>query len=70
MEDMLRVVQRLGHFDNGSRQPRLIAQDWLDEGFDHQEAEQWISSGCWAPPLARAMADSGITPELAGLPTE
>jgi len=68
MKEMLHLIQKLGDFDSGSQQPRLIAQDWLDEGFDHQQAEAWISSGCWSPPLAKSMAEAGITPELAGLP--
>ena len=70
MEEMVQIIQSTGEFDAGSRQPKLIAQDWLDEGFTHGEAEQWISAGCWSPPLARVMADSGIDAELAGLPTE
>ena len=70
MEEMIQVIRSTGQFENGSRQPKLIAQDWIDEGFAHDEAAQWISSGCWSPPLARVMAEAGITPELAGLPTE
>lgn len=68
MDEMVLLINRLGEFESGSRQPRLIAQDWLDEGFTHQEAEEWIQAGCWIPPLAKAMQEAGISPEAAGLP--
>ena len=68
MDEMIQIIQRHGHFETGSRQPKLIAQDWLDEGFDHQQASEWIDSGCWSPVLAGALRDQGISPAEAGLP--
>lgn len=68
MDEMVSLISSRGEFENGSRQPRLIAQDWLDEGFDHQEANRWIDAGCWSPVLAAALRDQGISPDEAGIP--
>lgn len=65
---MLDLIQRHGDFPRGSRQPRLIAQDWIDEGFTPPEAEAYLRAGVVSPPLARVFADRGITAELVGLP--
>ena len=68
MQEMLQLIQSSGQFESGSRQPKLIAQDWLDEGFSHQAAAEWIGSGCWSPVVARALQDQGISAAEAGLP--
>jgi len=68
MKQMVALIQTTGDFDQGSRQPRLIAQDWLDEGFDHQSAATWIDAGCWSPVVAAAMRDQGLSPDEIGLP--
>ena len=68
MDDMVSLISTRGEFESGSRQPRLIAQDWIDEGFDRQEASSWIDAGCWSPVLAAVLRDRGISPAEAGLP--
>jgi hypothetical protein len=68
MQEMLQLIQTTGQFESSSRQPKLIAQDWLDEGFDHHSAAAWIDAGCWSPIIARSLHNQGISAAEAGLP--
>lgn len=64
---MLQIIQGAFEFESGSRQPRLIAKDWIEEGFEPHTAKLWIDSGVWSPVLAAELRRQGVHPDEAGL---
>ena len=41
------------------------AQDWIDNGFERDSADDWCEIGCWDAATAAELRDSGLTPTQA-----
>jgi hypothetical protein len=67
MDEILDIINQHLSFPPRSKQAKLIAKDWQDENFDAQEAQLWLSSGCFSPVAAAEMREAGLEPELIGL---
>lgn len=43
-----------------------VAEEWVDAGFDCDDATEWWQAGCFDAASAEILRDAGITPEQAG----
>lgn len=65
--DIARVLITHGPVYSGGdqRTAEMIADDWLDHGFDAETTDEWCSAGCWTASVAAEFADAGMTPRNA-----
>ncbi|HWI08226.1 MAG TPA: hypothetical protein VNT54_12025 [Solirubrobacteraceae bacterium] len=60
------TIKRFGELADRGDDPRKAARAWSAEGFDDEEAAQWLEARCFDPQAARDLADLGVTPGQAG----
>lgn len=60
--EMVQVLRNHGVFACG-QDIESIADDWEDYDFSPEQADAWISAGCFVAYAARRMTDAGISPE-------
>jgi len=51
------------HWTGGYDQLPMIAQRWMDAGFDADTMKEWTAIGVWEPRIAQALANTGISAE-------
>jgi hypothetical protein len=63
------VIEAHGHFAHGGN-PDDAAETWAACGFEPEEVEEWLRARCFDPNVARDLADTGVTPDLAATRTD
>lgn len=49
------------HWTGGYDQLPMIAQRWMDAGFDADTMKEWTKIGVWEPRIAQALANTGMS---------
>ena len=64
LEAMVEVLVAAGPFAYGTDQKLTqTAQEWLDMGFGHDEANDWLSVRCFHASVARDFANEDLEPD-------
>ena len=50
--------------------PEFSAKDWVNESYDIDEVEEWVSSGITSPFVAAVYRDCGLSPSIIRLVIE
>ena len=65
------VLERHGKMALGGAPAVVVAQAWIDAGFDDpEEVDDWLRAGCSNADGAHALEMAGITPEQAAIRTQ
>jgi len=59
------TIRQFGELADRGGEPEAAAQAWTEAGFDDETTARWLAARCFDPEAARALDDSGVTPEQA-----
>ena len=67
LEHMVSVLVAQGSWAYGKDTHLMeVAREWLQEGFNAEDANEWLTSGCFDPKAAREFDDALIAPDEVG----
>ena len=59
------TIRQYGELADRGSDAEAAAKAWTDAGFEDEATARWLAARCFDPEAARALADSGVTPEQA-----
>jgi len=63
------TINRFGELADRGRPPAEAAAAWTKAGFGDETTTRWLTSRCFDPAAARALAELDVTPEQAAART-